>query len=164
MCGIIGLISTLNIPDNPIKIYEGLTFLQRRGQDSAGICNETQCIKKTGLAKNTFSNEDLLSLTSNVCMGHVRYGTTGKFNENTIQPLEKATMEYTRVHLCHNGRIINADEIGVNESDSEVALNLFCNSLEKKASNEINVNVEKIFEAIHDMIIPATICHKELMV
>lgn len=151
MCGVIGLISTLNIPDNPIKIYEGLTFLQHRGQDSTGICNETQCIKKDGLVKNAFSNEDLLSLTSNICMGHVRYGTNGNFSSNTIQPLEKVIMEYTRVHLCHNGHIINADEIEVNQSDSEVVLNLFCHLLEKKAPNEIDINVDNIFEVIHDM-------------
>ena len=38
MCGILGIISKRN--HVPIKIYEGLAYLQHRGQDSAGICNE----------------------------------------------------------------------------------------------------------------------------
>ena len=155
MCGVIGLISTTNGPDTPIKIYEGLTFLQHRGQDSVGICNETKCIKKQGLVKNSFSHDDLKSLESNVAMGHVRYGTTGKHDENTIQPIvsEATTSEATqseatvkkskikKISLCHNGNIINTTQIteyitknfdtnystiAAAKSDSAIMLDLFC--------------------------------------
>ena len=145
MCGILGIFSKNN--DIPIKIYEGLAYLQHRGQDSAGICNETKCIKKNGLVKDIFTQDDLNELMSNICIGHVRYGTTGVFNDNTIQPLIKE--EHSRIFsLCHNGNINNLTELSkiINKydlsSDSEYILELFLYKL--KEYDEISTR--NIFE------------------
>ena len=53
MCGILGLISKSE--NCSIKIFEGLSFLQHRGQDSVGISNGSKCIKKNGLVKFNFN-------------------------------------------------------------------------------------------------------------
>ena len=108
MCGILGIISkTTNIP---VKMYEGLTYLQHRGQDSAGICNENYCVKNNGMIKDVFNEKELNNLQSNICIGHVRYRTTGNFNESSIQPLVIETKEI-RISLSHNGNITNLDYI-----------------------------------------------------
>ena len=133
MCGLIGIISNKN--DVPIKLYEGLTYLQHRGQDSVGICNEQLCIKKKGLVKEVFTEDDLDQLKSNIGIGHVRYGTTGSFEDIIIQPLIR---EYPkRISLCHNGNINNLKYISEIiqkthlKSDSEYILELFLYKLKQ---------------------------------
>ena len=141
MCGILGIISKRN--HVPIKIYEGLTYLQHRGQDSAGICNEYKCIKDNGLVKDVFTEDTLNSLVSYICMGHVRYGTNGNFNKNTIQPIiiEENSVTFS---LSHNGNINNLQELSkiINKSnlssDSEYILELFMHRL--RELGEINTN------------------------
>lgn len=119
MCGILGLYSEYS--DVSGQMYEGLTYLQHRGQDSVGIANQEKCIKSLGLVKNAFYNNDLSMLKSNICIGHVRYGTTGSFDESCIQPL-LTKYEDRNIFLCHNGNITNVDDIiniiGCEESDT----------------------------------------------
>ena len=145
MCGILGITSKQN--DVPIKIYEGLTYLQHRGQDSAGICNETICKKSNGLVKEGFTQEDLNLLVSNVCIGHVRYGTTGNFNKHTIQPIIKE-QKNKKFSLVHNGNINNLNELSKIisksdlNSDSEYILELFLHKL----TDYEEINSQAIFE------------------
>ena len=132
MCGILGISSDKN--DITTKMYEGLTYLQHRGQDSAGITNESLCIKHPGLVKNVFNETNLSTLRSNICIGHVRYSTTGKFDETSIQPLQSSYND-KNIFLCHNGNIINIEFIksiigNVHyNSDSEYLLQLFIHKL-----------------------------------
>ena len=150
MCGIIGLIS--NKTDVPLKIYEGMTFLQHRGQDSAGICNETMCIKNHGLVKDVFDESDLDKLISNVGVGHVRYGTTGSFNDESIQPLVNK-IQNRQISFCHNGNIVNTQEMQLSDeipnSDSECLLKLFCNILSRY--DTVNLTHKTIFETCYEI-------------
>lgn len=137
MCGIIGLISKNT--DVPLKLYEGLTFLQHRGQDSAGICNEEECIKGDGLVKTVFQEDSISKLISNIGIGHVRYGTTGNFDSDTIQPLFNRVFN-RNIYLCHNGHIMNTDELSTlfeideYKSDSELLLKVFVMKLQQQSS------------------------------
>ena len=108
MCGILGIVSKSQ--DIPIKLYEGLTYLQHRGQDSSGICNDNECIKKNGLVKDVFNESELHGLFSNVGMGQVRYGTNGSFKSTNIQPLIKEKGK-NRISLVHNGNIKNTKHL-----------------------------------------------------
>ena len=155
MCGIIGITSVEK--DVPLKIYEGLTYLQHRGQDSCGICNEEYAIKKNGLVKNSFEINELNKLMSNNCIGHVRYSTTGSFDDSLIQPLVKDSNDL-RISLCHNGNITNTEyiksiiKVENLKSDSEYLLELFFFKL-NEYNNEINCkNIFKICEYIIDNI------------
>ena len=137
MCGILGLYSENS--DVSQQMYEGLTYLQHRGQDSVGIANHETCMKSFGLVKNAFHHDEIYMLKSNICIGHVRYGTTGSFDESCIQPL-LTKYEDRNIFLCHNGNIINVDDI-INiigsedsdkyKSDTKYLLLLFVHKLQE---------------------------------
>ena len=107
MCGIIGIISYEKKNTIVQELLEGLMTLQHRGQDSAGIATEDVIIKKPGLVKYAFSDTNLENLNTQICIGHVRYKTNGVYNN--IQPLHNILPR--RVTMCHNGNIINTDEM-----------------------------------------------------
>jgi amidophosphoribosyltransferase len=146
MCGIIGIFN--KDVNASAHVYEGLNHLQHRGQDSAGICNDKNiCIKNYGLVKNIFEESDINSLESKMSIGHVRYATNPNYDESNIQPILR-----NDISICHNGNIINTDEIETitnihNESDSAYILDLFVHIL---ANN--NYTYENIFEVCDVMI------------
>ena len=148
MCGVLGLINTDNIFT---QMYEGLTYLQHRGQDSAGIATENFCVKNKGLVKNVFNNESCEVLFDNNAIGHVRYSTTGSQTMTNIQPCIHES-EKCRISLCHNGNInnmkelINLAEIDENTTDSEY-LNMY---LSEKINGLQAITCEAIFDIILD--------------
>ena len=96
-------------------IYYGLTALQHRGQESAGISvSDTEgprgnisTKKGMGLVSEVFSGRDIRSMTGNIGVGHVRYSTTGGSTADNAQPI---AMNYIKgsLALVHNGNIMNA--------------------------------------------------------
>ena len=157
MCGIIGVHNTTKNGETLNEILEGLMCLQHRGQDSVGICSETSIRKYDGLAKNAFQNENIDIIPSNNYMGHVRYGTNGL--DNNSQPFYNVLPR--RISLCHNGNIINTDEIKEiilnkyhimidSQSDSEIILSLFsCKLYDLLYNDNIDITDEKIFDVVH---------------
>ncbi len=117
--------------------YFGLKALQHRGQESAGIAvgdGGTVMVRKDlGLVDQVFSDADLASLTGQLAVGHVRYGTAGAKSWEAAQP-HLSTINDVIIALAHNGTLVNTDELrrqlidlGVNflsNSDSEVAAKL----------------------------------------
>jgi len=87
MCGIIGIVSNQAVNQ---ELYDGLTVLQHRGQDAAGImtCHEGKVFlrKANGLAKNVFQTRHMLRLKGNMGIGHVRYPTAGCSSSAEAQP------------------------------------------------------------------------------
>lgn len=116
-CGVFGMYS---FSGSPVArdIYYGLTALQHRGQESAGIsvCDtlgpmgNIRTKKGMGLVSEVFSDEDLLRLSGDIGVGHVRYSTTGG---STIENAQPIAMNYIKgtLALVHNGNIVNAKEI-----------------------------------------------------
>ena len=108
MCGISGII--YNQKNNGLEIFESLLSIQHRGQDGGGICcfdtNETYTGQ--GLIHNLFNGEQLKKMNSKMYLGHTRYKTNNI--KNSFQPF---TMSNQDIHMgfCHNGNIINSDEI-----------------------------------------------------
>jgi len=142
MCGIIGVTSKTN--NASLLVYEGLTHLQHRGQDSAGICTQLKSVKKHGLVKNVFSENDITDLMSNISIGHVRYGTNSNHDFDTIQPIFQED-----IFLVHNGNIINTQDItnitgNSFNSDSAYILDLFHFKL--REYKQISYNI--IFEIV----------------
>ena len=117
--------------------YFGLKALQHRGQESAGIAvgdGGTVMVRKDlGLIDQVFSDADLSSLTGQLAVGHVRYGTAGAKSWEAAQPHLSAINEVI-IALAHNGTLVNTDDLrrqlidlGVSflsNSDSEVATKL----------------------------------------
>ncbi|HDJ86618.1 MAG TPA: amidophosphoribosyltransferase, partial [Chromatiales bacterium] len=73
MCGIIGIMAR-----GPVNqaLFDGLTVLQHRGQDAAGImtCDHGRLFlrKDNGLVRDIFRTRHMIRLPGNLGIGHVR--------------------------------------------------------------------------------------------
>ncbi len=139
MCGIIGIVGVIDVA---AALYDGLTVLQHRGQDAAGIAtvdgNKIRLHKGNGLVKDVFDAPHMQLLTGRVGIGHCRYPTAGSEGSDEAQPFY-VNSPYG-IALAHNGNLINTDALrrevfeqdsrNINtESDSEVLLNVFAHEL-----------------------------------
>ncbi|PID46419.1 MAG: amidophosphoribosyltransferase [Proteobacteria bacterium] len=157
MCGIIGIVSHSAVNQ---ELYDGLTVLQHRGQDAAGIVTSDGrhlCLRrKNGLVKDAFrTNSHMRKLKGNMGIGHVRYPTAGSSSQAEAQPFY-VNSPYG-ISLAHNGNLTNSaplqrelfeqDRRQINtESDSEVLLNIFAQELHRQ--NSYRVTPEDIFTAV----------------
>ncbi len=156
MCGIVGIFAR-----SPVNqaLYDGLTVLQHRGQDAAGIvtCEDNRLYmrKDNGLVRDVFRTRHMLRLQGNMGIGHVRYPTAGCFSSAEAQPFYVNSP--FGITLAHNGNLINAAELKrdlfvedrrhINtDSDSEILLNVFAHELQESA--KLKITPGDIFEAV----------------
>ncbi|MDH5570436.1 MAG: amidophosphoribosyltransferase [Gammaproteobacteria bacterium] len=156
MCGIMGVVA-----QSPVNqaLYDGLTVLQHRGQDAAGIvtCDKHRMYmrKANGLVRDVFHTRHMLRLNGNIGIGHVRYPTAGCFSSAEAQPFY-VNSPYG-IALAHNGNLTNAKELKqelfeqdrrhINtDSDSEILLNVFAHELDK--ASQLELQSEDIFSAV----------------
>lgn len=140
MCGIIGIAGGSDVA---AALYDGLTVLQHRGQDAAGIAtldgDRLRLHKGNGLVKEVFDERAMQLLTGKVGIGHCRYPTAGSEGSDEAQPFY-VNSPYG-IALAHNGNLTNTDALrrmvfeqdkrNINtESDSEVLLNVFAHELQ----------------------------------
>ncbi len=143
MCGVIGVVGT---PKACHQVLMGLTLLQHRGQDAAGILthddNGFHYVKNLGLVDQVFNPQNLSTLTGSLALGHVRYGTAGKGELSSVQPF--LTNYPYGIGMVHNGNLLNYQQLSddlknnfrrhpLSHSDTEVILNLFAEALSRKA-------------------------------
>ncbi len=135
MCGIVGYIGNQNAA--PILI-EGLSRLEYRGYDSAGIAilgsKGAQVYRKVGRVRDLDASLPK-RLAGKVGIGHTRWATHGPATEENAHP---QTSEDGRISVVHNGIIDNAaslrerlDAKGVkftSETDTEVIAHLIAHS------------------------------------
>ncbi len=135
MCGIVGYIGNQNAV--PILV-EGLSRLEYRGYDSAGIAivaaKGTQVFRKVGRVRDLESSLPKRA-AGKVGIGHTRWATHGPATEQNAHP---QTSEDGRVSVVHNGIIDNAAVLrerlmaqGVtfdSETDTEVIAHLVARS------------------------------------
>src|SRR4051812_20675747 len=104
MCGIIGYVGTRDVV--PVLIG-GLKKLEYRGYDSAGIAvvdgNGVEVVRAEGKLSNLEAKLDG-GLKGTFGMGHTRWATHGKPNENNAHPHRDCT---GKVVVIHNGIIEN---------------------------------------------------------
>jgi amidophosphoribosyltransferase len=156
MCGIIGIFAR-----SPVNqaLYDGLTVLQHRGQDAAGIvtCDDNRLYmrKDNGLVRDVFHTRHMLRLHGNMGIGHVRYPTAGCFSSAQAQPFYVNSP--FGITLGHNGNLTNAEKLKrdlfvedrrhINtDSDSEILLNVFAHELE--ATGKLKITSNDIFTAV----------------
>ncbi len=135
MCGIVGYIGSQNAA--PVLI-EGLSRLEYRGYDSAGIAilgsRGTQLFRKVGRVRDLDATLPR-RLAGKVGIGHTRWATHGPATEENAHP---QTSEDGRISVVHNGIIDNAatlrerlDARGVkltSDTDTEVIAHLIARS------------------------------------
>ena len=156
MCGVIGIVS--HEPVNQ-ALYDGLTVLQHRGQDAAGIVTSSGkklfIRRKNGLVKDVFRTRHMRKLQGNMGVGHVRYPTAGSSSVAEAQPFY-VNSPYG-ISLAHNGNLTNGKKLKkelyredfrhINtESDSEILLNIFAQALHQK--HAYRVSAEDVFDAV----------------
>src|SRR5688500_6887234 len=144
MCGIVGIVGTSEVA---AALYDGLTVLQHRGQDAAGIAtvdgSKLRVHKGNGLVKDVFGEAQMELLGGRVGIGHCRYPTAGSEGSDEAQPFYVNSP--FGIALAHNGNLINTDALrrevfeqdrrNINtESDSEVLLNVFAHELQEQGA------------------------------
>ncbi len=155
MCGIVGFYGHGDV------IYElvaGLTALQHRGQDSAGVVTfeGTFHVKKgLGLVKNVFREKNLQRLTGNIGIGHVRYTTQGSNELLNVQPF--AVNYPFGLAMVHNGNVINfkklrktlyEDHHRLLETSNDLELLLYTLAAELEQKDLKNLSVDDIFDSV----------------
>ncbi|MDC0947788.1 amidophosphoribosyltransferase [Gammaproteobacteria bacterium] len=160
MCGVIGIVESRDVPVNQL-LYDGLTVIQHRGQDAAGIVTsdgERLFLRKdNGLVRDVFSKHHMRQLEGFCGVGHCRYPTAGCDSRAEAQPF------YVNapfgIALGHNGNLTNVDELRDKlfredhrhlntSSDSEVLLNVFAHELRVALGRDLTIRTEHIEEAV----------------
>ena len=156
MCGVIGICAYE--PVNQM-LYDGLTMLQHRGQDAAGIAtlkdNRVYLRKDNGMVRDVFLDKHMMRLVGNFGIGHGRYPTAGTSSIAEAQPFY-VNSPYG-ITLAHNGNLTNAEVLAKElyeidrrhlntDSDSEVLLNIFAHELQE--FDQPNLTPDDIFHAL----------------
>ncbi len=156
MCGIIGIVAKGQVSQ---ALYDGLTVLQHRGQDAAGIMTYENgkffMRKDNGMVRDVFHTRHMRDLRGNMGIGHARYPTAGCSTSAEAQPFY-VNSPYG-ICLAHNGNLTNVDELKkeifreeqrhINtDSDSEVLLNVFAHELQR--GGKLRISEEDIFHAV----------------
>jgi len=168
MCGIIGIVATQGVHVNQL-LYDGLTVLQHRGQDAAGIVTMSEdqfhLRKGIGLVKDVFRTRHMNSLLGNTGIGHVRYPTAGSSSSAEAQPFYVNSP--FGICLAHNGNLTNTDELRTRviantarhlntSSDSEVLLNVFADALQRRSGQisiegDLHLDIESVFASVEEI-------------
>jgi glucosamine--fructose-6-phosphate aminotransferase (isomerizing) len=142
MCGIIGAIGK---DDNLFdKVFNSLKTLEYRGYDSFGFAgvdkDHINIVKKVGaISETNIESFSVLSKLTTI-IGHTRWATHGGVSEKNSHPHMSNNQ---KVAIVHNGVISNYSKL-VNknpqwslksETDSEIAVNVIADLLEKHEYN-----------------------------
>jgi len=156
MCGIIGIVGKSDVA---ASLYDGLTVLQHRGQDAAGIATidgeRLRLHKGAGLVRDVFQSEGVMKLRGRVGIGHCRYPTAGSEDLAEAQPFY-VNSPYG-IALAHNGNLVNTETLRremyeddrrhINtDSDSEILLNIFAHELQIQERHSLTP--DHIFKAV----------------
>lgn len=160
MCGIVGLIdSSKSTVCQPL--YQGLTVVQHRGQDSAGMMTSdgerVYLRKDNGLVNDVFRNRHMLQLQGHMGIAHARYPTAGCDSRHEAQPFFVNTP--FGLAIAHNGNLTNAQQLRKSlfkhnlrqintTSDSEVLLNVFAFELQKVMGDEYEIKPHHVFKTV----------------
>lgn len=158
MCGIVGMVSTSPVNQ---QVYDALSLLQHRGQDSTGIATLHGDVfythKAKGQVREAYRTRDMRRLMGNVGLGHVRYATRGSASkEQEAQPFYVNAPH--GIVLVHNGNLTNTRELTQElhnvdrrhlntSSDSELLVNVLASELQHTARQD-TVTHGNIFDAI----------------
>ncbi|WP_424683893.1 amidophosphoribosyltransferase [Frateuria sp. YIM B11624] len=156
MCGIIGIVGTTEVAS---ALYDGLTVLQHRGQDAAGIVTvdgaHLRLHKGNGLVRDVFNQSAMSRLGGHIGLGHCRYPTAGSDNADEAQPFY-VNSPYG-IAFAHNGNLVNTEALRremfqddrrhINtDSDSEVLLNVLAHELQ--IQDRMALTPDQIFKAV----------------
>src|SRR5688572_2415497 len=159
MCGIVGVVA--RSPVNQL-LYDGMTVLQHRGQDAAGIVtaegHSFHMHKGRGLVRDVFRTRDMRNLVGHMGIAHCRYPTAGSASsEAEAQPFYVNSP--FGITLGHNGNLVNSEQLRLElfmadrrhvntNSDSEILLNVLAHELQDACRDCERLNPDLIFKAV----------------
>ena len=155
MCGIVGF----HGPDNVVgDMIIGLTALQHRGQDAAGIATFDDSFhlhKGQGLVNDVFKPKHVKKLKGHTGIGHVRYTTQGANDSDLAQPF---TTSYPfGLAMVHNGNVINFREVAkrlhekyhvLPKTTNDLELIMYTFASELRVKDLDHLSVVDIFDAV----------------
>lgn len=156
MCGILGISANSFVNQD---LFDGLTLLQHRGQDAAGIAtfdgHKFHMRKGNGLVRDVFYSRHMKRLQGTLGIAHVRYPTAGCNSSWEAQPF--FVNSPFGIALSHNGNLTNSDQLAKElfrdnlrhlntTSDSEVLLNVFANNI--LLLNKTDLTPKDIWKAV----------------
>lgn len=106
MCGIVGAVAKRNVVP---MLIEGLSRLEYRGYDSAGIAildGDIKRVRAVGRVSEMQAKADAQNLTGTLGIGHTRWATHGGVTESNAHP----HVSKGEIAVVHNGIIENHDE------------------------------------------------------
>ncbi|MBZ6496457.1 glutamine--fructose-6-phosphate transaminase (isomerizing) [Natrinema longum] len=147
MCGIVGYVGSTDGSDAVDVVLDGLSQLEYRGYDSAGLAVPTPSMRVSKAAGELSALEDVVSRPGlageSVGIGHTRWSTHGEPSDANAHPHGDAA---GRVAVVHNGIIENYQRLrddlvdaGVafqSETDTEVVPHLIGRYLDRGADPE----------------------------
>lgn len=162
-CGVVGVFLKENQADSNIErsaasiAYFGLTSLQHRGQESAGIAcvngDEMKVHKNMGTISEAFGRGALEPLVGRIAVGHVRYATAGEATIENAQPFVMRS-KLGAIAVAHNGQLVNyaqlkefLEETGStfnSTSDSEIIIKLIAKSYKKGLERALTDTIQMI--------------------
>ena len=107
MCGFVGMVANGAVA---AELHVGLSALQHRGQDSAGIATMSAeggrffMRRGLGTAAQALRAEDIDALEGPIGIGHVRYPTIGRGSLDDTQPF---FYRQPGILMAHNGNVTN---------------------------------------------------------
>lgn len=175
MCGIVGYVGKKPVVS---ILVEGLSKLEYRGYDSAGIAIfKDSCIdvlKSQGKLQNLrdlLSEQNTYNVASTIGVGHIRWATHGVPNTTNAHP-HKSNCE--RIAIVHNGIIENYKElkeflidkgcIFSSDTDTEVIVHLI--SYEYDKSNDFLTAVREALKQLRGAFALGVLCrdYKETLI
>ena len=158
MCGIVGIVSSTPVNQ---QVYDALSLLQHRGQDSTGIATAEgdvlHMFKAKGQVREAYRTRDMRSLLGTAGLGHVRYATHGSASsEQEAQPFY-VNAPYGII-LVHNGNLTNTRELSRElnqndrrhlntDSDTELLVNVLAHELQQRVTSD-DLDPDQVFAAI----------------
>jgi glutamine---fructose-6-phosphate transaminase (isomerizing) len=151
MCGIVGAVANRNVV---ATLIEGLSRLEYRGYDSAGVAvlntNGIERVRAVGRVAAMTEKAIDANLTGFVGIGHTRWATHGGVTESNAHPHVSPSQENPEIAVVHNGIIENHDEqrdklkklgyVFTSQTDTEVIAHL----IHHHAKNNDLLNATKL--------------------
>ncbi len=167
MCGIVGYIGTQTATD---ILMGGLERLEYRGYDSAGVATvlegKIHCVKAKGKLYNLREKLERDVNPSQIGIGHTRWATHGKPEENNAHPHMDASR---RIAVVQNGIVENYQDLReelisqgnefLSETDTEVIPHLIAQFLpETPDHDDLLMAVKKTVDRLKGSFAIAVIC------
>ena len=110
-CGVIAVFG--GGPHTASTIRLGLTALQHRGQEAAGVAvadgRLIRALHGPGLVRQALDPAAVAALPGSHAIGHVRYSTAGAAGFENPQPIRAHMSDGTQFALAHNGNLLAVD-------------------------------------------------------